>query len=369
MLNQQYKYRFIISGGGTGGHIYPAIAIANGLKKKYPQAEFLFVGADGRMEMEKVPRAGYEIVGLPIIGLQRRLTLKNVLVPFKLIQSLIRAKRIIKQFKPDVAVGVGGYASAPLLRKAESMGIPCLIQEQNGYAGLTNKLLADKVKTVCVAYDNMERYFPKGKLVKTGNPVRTDIIDKKIETSQAKVAFGLNENIVTLLVIGGSLGARTINESVGAMLPKLRALGIQLLWQTGKSYFFDAQEQAKSYENVSVNEFIYNMDVAYAAADVVISRAGALSISELCLVGKPTILVPSPNVTEDHQTKNAKALVQANAAILVKDIEASQKLESCFLGLVADAKRQAELSEAIIKLGIPDATDRIVAEVSKLLKA
>jgi UDP-N-acetylglucosamine--N-acetylmuramyl-(pentapeptide) pyrophosphoryl-undecaprenol N-acetylglucosamine transferase len=276
MSDTKNKYRFIISGGGTGGHIYPAIAIANGLKAKYPEAEILFVGAEGRMEMEKVPCAGYQIIGLPIMGLQRRLTLKNFLVPFKLLQSLWRAKKIIKDFDPHVAIGVGGYASAPLLKKAEALDVPCLVQEQNGYAGLTNKLLAKKAKTICVAYDHMDIYFPADKIVKTGNPVRTDIIENKVNASDAKKSFGLAEEKLTVLVIGGSLGARTINESIADLLPELKDRNVQLLWQTGKFYFPKAEEQAKGYDNVSANEFIYGMDEAYAAADVVISRAGAL---------------------------------------------------------------------------------------------
>ncbi len=368
MAMSENKYRFIISGGGTGGHIYPAIAIANGLKNKYPNAEFLFVGAEGRMEMEKVPRAGFNIVGLPIMGLQRRLTFKNLLVPFKLYQSLSKAKKIIKKFAPHVAIGVGGYASAPLLKKAEQLGVPCLIQEQNGYAGLTNKLLASKAETICVAYDNMDKYFPSDKIVKTGNPVRTDIIKNDINSADAKKSFGLKEDQLTVLVIGGSLGARTINESIAGLLPELKEKGVQLLWQTGKWYYTKAQEVVEAFDNVSVNEFIYNMDEAYAAADVVISRAGALSISELCLIGKPTILIPSPNVAEDHQTKNAMALVNANAAVLVKDTDAHNQLGTSLFALIDNKEKQKDLSQNILKQGIPDATDRLVEEVSKLIK-
>ena len=368
MAMSENKYRFIISGGGTGGHIYPAIAIANGLKSKYPNAEFLFVGAEGRMEMEKVPRAGFNIVGLPIMGLQRRLTFKNLLVPFKLYQSLSKAKKIIKKFAPHVAIGVGGYASAPLLKKAEQLGVPCLIQEQNGYAGLTNKLLASKAETICVAYDNMDKYFPSDKIVKTGNPVRTDIIKNNINSADAKKSFGLKEDQLTVLVIGGSLGARTINESIAGLLPELKEKGVQLLWQTGKWYYTKAQEVVEAFDNVSVNEFIYNMDEAYAAADVVISRAGALSISELCLIGKPTILIPSPNVAEDHQTKNAMALVNADAAVLVKDNDAHNQLGTSLFALIDNKEKQKDLSQNILKQGIPNATDRLVEEVSKLIK-
>ncbi len=367
-MKSNNKYRFIISGGGTGGHIYPAIAIANGLKARFPQADFLFVGAEGRMEMEKVPRAGYEIVGLPIAGLQRRFTLKNLLVPFKLLQSLRQAKKIIKDFRPDVAVGVGGYASAPLLKKAEDLGVPCLIQEQNSYAGLTNKWLAKKVKTICVAYDQMEKYFPKEKIVKTGNPVRSDITETTIDQNEARVSFGLEKDKKTVLVVGGSLGAFTINESIEKLLPEFEKHNVQVLWQTGKYFHKRAEKAVVAYKNIAVNEFIYTMDKAYASADIVISRAGALSISELCLVGKPTILIPSPNVSEDHQTKNAMALVNEQSALLVKDNEAREKLSSVLFALISDEKKQQELSKNIIKLGFPDATERIVDEVVKLLK-
>lgn len=362
------KYRFIISGGGTGGHIYPAIAIANGLKAKFPTAEVLFVGAEGRMEMEKVPRAGYDIVGLPIMGIQRRLTWKNLLVPFKLIQSLFRAKKLVKNFRPDVAIGVGGYASAPLLRKAEGLGVPCLIQEQNSYAGLTNKMLAGKAEKICVAYDHMENYFPKEKITKTGNPVRSDIVSSTIDQNEARKSFGLEENKKTILVVGGSLGAFTVNESIERLLPEFAKHDVQVLWQTGKYFFERAKAISKDDKHVAANEFIYTMDQAYAAADVVISRAGALSISELCLVGKPTILIPSPNVSEDHQTKNAMALVDVEAAVLVKDIDSREHLGEVLFSLIKDDEKQKSLSENILKLGIPDATDRIVAEVSKLLK-
>lgn len=368
MSESNNKYRFIISGGGTGGHIFPAVAIANGLKARFPQSEFLFVGAEGRMEMEKVPRSGYEIVGLPIMGLQRRFTFQNFLLPFKLIKSLWMAKRIVKQFQPDVAIGVGGYASAPLLKKAEGLGVKCLIQEQNSYAGLTNKWLAKKVKTICVAYDHMERYFPKEKIVKTGNPVRSDIIDSRENQNEARVSFGLENDKKTLLIVGGSLGAFTINESIEKLLPEFEKHDMQVVWQTGKYFYERAKQAASTYKNVAVNEFIYTMDKAYASADVVISRAGALSISELCLVGKPTILIPSPNVSEDHQTKNAMALVDVDAAVLVKDIEARDQLGDALFALVKDENKQKELSENIVKLGFPDATDRIVEEVAKLLK-
>jgi UDP-N-acetylglucosamine--N-acetylmuramyl-(pentapeptide) pyrophosphoryl-undecaprenol N-acetylglucosamine transferase len=314
-----------------------------------------------------VPLAGYDIIGLPIVGIQRRLTLKNILVPFKLLLSLAKAKRIIKDFCPQVAIGVGGYASAPLLRKAEQLGVPCLIQEQNGYAGLTNKMLAKRAQTICVAYDNMDKYFPKDKIVKTGNPVRTDIFTNDINSSDAKSKFNLIPDSLTVLVIGGSLGAKTINQSVASLLPDLKKKGIQLIWQTGKSYFCQAENEVKGFSNVFLGEFIYNMKEAYAAADVVISRAGALSISELCLVGKPVILIPSPNVTEDHQMKNAKALVSKKAVLLVRDDLASKSLGTCLFNLIDDEAHQKELSQNILKLGIADATDKIVNEVAKLI--
>ena len=368
MSRPNNKYRFIISGGGTGGHIFPAIAIANGLKARFPQAQFLFVGAEGRMEMEKVPHAGYEIVGLPIMGLQRRFTFQNLLLPFMLLKRLWLAKKIVKDFKPDVAIGVGGYASAPLLKKAENLNVPCVIQEQNSYAGLTNKWLSKKVKTICVAYDNMGNYFPKDKLVKTGNPVRNDIFNTEVSQNEARFSFKLEEDKKTVLIVGGSLGAFTINESIEAMLADFKKHNIQVIWQTGKYFYARAKSSAASYENVSVNEFIHSMDKAYASADVVISRAGALSISELCLVGKPTILVPSPNVSEDHQTKNAMALVDIDAAILVKDIEARNELKVTLFDLLNNEEKQRLLANNIVKLGFPDATDRIVDEVVKLLK-
>lgn len=359
-------YRFIISGGGTGGHIYPAIAIANELKHRFPTSEIKFVGALGRMEMEKVPKAGYEIIGLPIMGIQRRLTLKNLAVPFKLIKSLWMAKQLIKSFKPDVAIGVGGYASGPLLKSAVRTGVPALIQEQNSYAGLTNKLLAKDVAKVCVAYEGMEIYFPKEKIVITGNPVRKDISITSVTKPEALTQFNLSEQKKTVLIIGGSLGARTINESIKESVNQLVAAGYQLLWQTG-AYYYENLKHLNS-QDVVVRDFIYEMDKAYAAADVVVSRAGALSVSELCLVGKPIILVPSPNVAEDHQTKNAMALVKKEAAILVKDVEAKEQLVEALLKLLADEEKQHILSENIKQMAKPNATDEIVNEIEKLLK-
>lgn len=366
MQSNLTPYRFIISGGGTGGHIYPAIAIANELKDRFPKAEIKFVGALGRMEMEKVPKAGYEIIGLPIVGIQRRLTLKNLAVPFKLIKSLFMAKKLIKTFQPNVAIGVGGYASGPLLKSAVGAGVPSIIQEQNSYAGLTNKLLSSDVVKVCVAYDNMEAYFPKDKIVITGNPVRKDISEISIPKNEALTHFKLSLDKKTILVIGGSLGARTINESIQASVDKLTEAGYQLLWQTG-AFYYEGLKSLNSHQ-VIVRDFIYEMDKAYAAADVVVSRAGALSVSELCLVGKPVILVPSPNVAEDHQTKNALALVNKNAAVLVKDVEAKQTLVEELLKLLADQEKQYLLSTNIKQLAKPNATVEIVNEIEKLLR-
>ena len=330
--------KVIISGGGTGGHIYPAISIANALKKADSNIEILFVGAEGKMEMEKVPAAGYDIIGLPVSGIQRRLTLKNLAVPFKLIKCINRANAIIKSFKPNVAVGVGGYASGPLLRQAANKGIPTVLQEQNSYAGLTNKLLAKKAKVICVAYEGMERFFPKEKIIVTGNPIRQDLYDLESIHVEAKEFFKLNPLKKTVLLLGGSLGARTMNESVLAAMDLLKSAGVQLIWQTGKYYYQKALDEWSKYNNddIKVYDFIYRMDYAYAAADVVISRAGAGTISELCMVGKPCILVPSPNVSEDHQTKNAMALVNKQAALLVHDVEARQRLITRTLELLID---------------------------------
>lgn len=362
------QYKVIISGGGTGGHIFPAIAIANAIKLKYPDTEILFVGAEGKMEMEKVPAAGYKIVGLPIIGIQRKLTLQNLKVPFKLLYSLIKARKIIKEFKPNVVVGVGGYASGPLLKIATKMGVPALLQEQNSYPGITNKLLAKTVQKICVAFDGMEQFFPKDKIIFTGNPVRQDIVDLTNKREKGLVEFGLSPDKKIVLVIGGSLGARTINESIEGGLDVLAKNNIQLLWQTGKGYADKAAESVKAYkENGLVTmPFISTMDLAYAVADVVVSRAGALSVSELCLTQKPSILVPSPNVSEDHQTKNAMALVNHKAAILVKDIEANQTLITTLLDLVNNESLQSELKNNIAKLAKPDAANVIADEVIKL---
>ncbi len=361
--------KVIISGGGTGGHIFPAVAIANKIKEKNPNCDILFVGAEGKMEMEKVPKAGYKIIGLPIRGLQRRLTLKNLAVPFKLLASLRQAKKIVKNFKPDVAIGVGGYASAATLRKAAQQGVPTLVQEQNSYPGITNKWLAKKAKTICVAYDGLDRFFPKEKIVKTGNPVRNDVVQIDGKRDEAFDFFGLDKNKKTVLVVGGSLGAGTINISFKEGIKKLIDNDIQVVWQCGKGYITNLSKFVKELNTnlVYISDFIYKMDLAYACADVIVSRAGAMSISELCLVGKPTILVPSPNVSEDHQTKNAMALVDKNAAILVKDQEAKNTLIDTVNTLINDVDTQNELSKNIKTLGIPDAADRIYKEIEKII--
>ncbi|ALD21379.1 undecaprenyldiphospho-muramoylpentapeptide beta-N-acetylglucosaminyltransferase [Hymenobacter sp. DG25A] len=359
--------RLIISGGGTGGHIFPAVAIANEVRRRQPDAEILFVGANGRMEMTRVPEAGYQIVGLDITGLQRRLTPKNLMFPVRVFRSVRKAGKLLEEFRPDAVVGVGGYASAPVLLAATSRAIPTLIQEQNSYAGLVNKLLARRVNKICVAYEGMDSFFPADKLVITGNPVRTEIASGNRE--EALKFFGLDPARPVLLVIGGSLGARTLNQSTAAALPRLREAGVQLLWQTGKTYFAEAEQQAAPFadSNLKALEFIQRMDLAYAAADVVISRAGALSVSELCLTGKPSILVPSPNVAEDHQTKNAMALVRRDAAILVADAEAPGRLYNEALALLQDKARQQQLSAHVRQLAHPEATGTIVDELLALV--
>ncbi|WP_187263793.1 undecaprenyldiphospho-muramoylpentapeptide beta-N-acetylglucosaminyltransferase [Pontibacter beigongshangensis] len=370
MSDRKRPYRVIISGGGTGGHIYPAVAIANQLKAVSPAAEILFVGAKGRMEMTRVPEAGYKIVGLWISGLQRRLTLDNLSFPLKVLSSVRQSHKILKEFKPDAVVGVGGYASGPLLYAATARKIPSLIQEQNSYAGITNKLLARRVSKVCVAYPNMEAFFPAEKLVLTGNPVRNDIMDSHAKRQEALEHFGLKPTHKTILVIGGSLGARTLNQSIAAGLEKIAAAGYQLIWQTGKAFFAEAQEAERPYQDKGIKafEFIRRMDLAYAVADVVISRAGALSISELCLAAKPAILVPSPNVAEDHQTKNAMALVQQEAALLVRDADARAAVVAAALQLAANEQEQQRLATNIRKLARPNAASDIVNELISLIK-
>ncbi|HSZ26012.1 MAG TPA: undecaprenyldiphospho-muramoylpentapeptide beta-N-acetylglucosaminyltransferase [Cytophagaceae bacterium] len=369
-MEKNRPYKIIISGGGTGGHIFPAIAIANAIREIHPDTEILFVGAEGKMEMEKVPQAGYKIIGLPVAGFHRKLTLKNLLFPFKLLRSLNKANKIVKEFNPDVAVGVGGYASGPLLYAAVGKKIPTLIQEQNSYAGVTNKILSKKAKTICVAYQEMDRFFPKEKIIYTGNPVRKDILEYRFKKQEGLLFFGLKENINTLFIMGGSLGARTINKSVTVNIDMLIESGVQVLWQTGKMYYKECKAlvERKNADKIKVVEFVKDMNLAYSVADIVISRAGALSISELCLVGKPVILVPSPNVAEDHQTKNALALVEANAAQLINDQQAEKVLILEVLKLLHNKEKQEIFAENIMKLGKPNAAREISEEVFKLIK-
>ena len=363
------KHKFIISGGGTGGHIFPAISIANALKKRLPDADILFVGALGRMEMERVPAAGYPIEGLPVSGFDRKNMLRNLKVLWNLLNSLMLARRIVKRFKPEVVIGVGGYASGPTLRAASALGIPTLIQEQNSYAGVTNKLLAKNAKRICVAYEGMERFFEKDKIVITGNPVRQDLFAVLPNSLEAYNYFGLDPKKKTILVVGGSLGARTINQSILAGLTRLAGTEIQMIWQTGKFYIEDARKAAEPFAspNLLVTDFVSRMDLAYSIADLVISRAGASSISELCLLGKPVILIPSPNVAEDHQTQNALALVRKNAAVLIKDADAMDQLVDKAIELISNEKELATLSSNILLMAEKDSADRIVEEVMKLI--
>ena len=359
-------YKIILSGGGTGGHIYPAIAIANALKARFPKSEFLFVGAKDKMEMQKVPQAGYSIIGLWISGIQRRLTFKNVLFPVKLVMSLFRSMAILNSFKPDVVIGTGGFASGPLLQVAAMKGVPTLIQEQNSFPGITNKLLSKKVTKVCVAYEGLERFFPKEKLILTGNPVRQDVVDLEGKSAEANTFFSLDPHKKTLLVLGGSLGARRINQLVESKLDYLKKLDIQLIWQCGKLYEED-YSRYNSNANVQVHTFLNRMDLAYASADVIISRAGASSVSELCVVGKPVIFIPSPNVSEDHQTKNASAVSGKGAALLIREQDLESNFESQFSALISSESTQLELSAAIKQLALKNATQSIVDEIEKLL--
>ncbi len=355
----------LLSGGGTGGHIYPAIAIANELKSRIPNAKFLFVGANDRMEMEKVPQAGYKIKGLNITGFNRSLSAKNLTFPFKLIDSLYKAKNIIKQFKPDVAIGTGGFASGPTLFMANKKHIPALIQEQNSFPGITNKLLAKNVQNICVAYDGLDKFFPKEKIIMTGNPVRQDIIDISKKRKEAVKYFRLDKQLRTLVILGGSLGARAINQTIEKNLKDLLKNEIQIIWQTGKLYF-DEYKKYDQIEGVQTHAFIQKMDLLYAAADILISRAGAGTISELCLVGKPVIFIPSPNVAEDHQTKNAMAVVKNNAAIMIKEDEIKEFSKE-FDKLFEDNQLQKELSVNIKNLALPNATAKIADAVEALL--
>lgn len=363
--------RFIISGGGTGGHIFPAISIANAIKAKLPQSEILFVGAENRMEMEKVPAAGYKIVGLPVSGFDRSHLLKNVKTLINLCRSMRKARQVVKSFQPQVAVGVGGYASGPLLRAAAALGVPTVLQEQNSYAGVTNKLLADKAACICVAYSGMERFFPKEKILLTGNPVRQDLLKAGDIRQEALNHYGLSNDKPVILVVGGSLGAGTLNNSMIKHIDELEASGVQVLWQCGKYYYQKmlAQLEGKTLKNVHLMEFLQRMDYAYAVANLVISRAGAGSISELCLLGKAVILVPSPNVAEDHQTKNAMALVSEDAAVMVKDVEAQEKLIPLALDLIHQQERLAVLRKNILKLAQYQSAERIAEEVIKQIKS
>ena len=362
------ELRVIISGGGTGGHIFPAVSIANAVKALRPDAKILFVGALGRMEMQRVPAAGYEIIGLPIQGFDRKNLLKNFKVLYKIWKSQRMAKKIIKDFRPQVAVGVGGYASGPTLNMAAAKGIPCLLQEQNSYAGVTNKLLAKKAAKICVAYEGMERFFPAEKIMMTGNPVRQQLLDTTITHEDAVRSFGFDPTKKVVLIVGGSLGARTLNESVLQHLDQIRKSDVQFIWQTGKFYSAEISERLKGQNipNLTVTDFISDMGVAYKAADLVVSRAGAGSISEFCLLGKPVILVPSPNVAEDHQTKNAMALVNKAAALYVKDAEADKILLPLAIDTAKDDAKLQSLHENILKMALPDSADMIAKEVIKL---
>jgi len=362
------NYKFILSGGGTGGHIYPAVAIADELRSRYPNADFLFVGASDRMEMDKVPQAGYKIEGLWISGIQRKLSIQNLTFPLKLIISLLRSRKIIKEFKPNVVIGTGGFASGPLLQVATSKNIPTLIQEQNSFPGITNKLLGKKVNTICVAYEGLEKFFPKEKIRVTGNPIRKDLLNVHNKHIEGKDTFTLTHKKITLLVLGGSLGARRINQLIEEHIGFFEAQNIQVIWQCGKLYY----EQYKQYNqlaNIQVHAFLNNMDMAYAAADIIISRAGAISVSELCIVGKPVIFIPSPNVAEDHQAKNAKAVADKNAAILIKEKDLDAEFKNQFSELILNENRRQELSKNIETLALSNATNDIVDEVEKLLKA
>lgn len=366
-------YRIIISGGGTGGHIFPALSIADAIKSKHPEAKILFVGADNRMEMQRVPDAGYDIIGLPIAGFDRKNLLKNIKVLWLIIKSQLKARKIIKDFAPQVAVGVGGYASGPTLKMAASMNIPTLIQEQNSYAGVTNKILSKKAKMICVAYDGMERFFPYEKIKFTGNPVRKSLIEMRANRSEARKAMGIDENKKCVLIVGGSLGARSINEAILANIELINAnKEIQFVWQTGKLYFEEMKQRVKeagSPENLIVTDFVSNMANALSAADLVVSRAGAGSISEFALLGKAVILVPSPNVSEDHQTKNAMALVDKDAAIYIADAKAKEELVKKAIETVCDSERIATLEKNVEKLGKPNAAEVIADEVLMLADA
>ncbi len=369
-MKEVTKYRIIIGGGGTGGHVFPAISIANALGSMLDGVRFLFVGATGKMEMEKVPQAGYDIVGLPVAGFQRKLTLKNVTFFFKLIRSMQISRRLIRTFKPDIAIGVGGYASGPIVKAAARRRVPVLIQEQNSYAGVTNRILAKSAKKICVAYEGMEKFFPPDRIVLSGNPIRQDLLLPESERNESFAQFGLDPEMPVILLIGGSLGAKTLNESVLNNIHLIKESGIQMLWQSGSYYYEKAKVALELHAvgNIVLVPFITEMNRAFQVADLIISRAGAGTISELCLIGKPVILVPSPNVAEDHQTSNARALTDKQAAILIADIDARDTLIGTALELVNDKKRKKELSENIRTLAIPDSAERIAEEVIKILE-
>jgi len=364
------SYKFIVSGGGTGGHIFPALSIADGLRKRFSDCEILFVGAEGKMEMEKVPAAGYRIVGLPVAGFHRGEIWRNFAFIPKLIRSMLEAKKVVKYYSPDVVIGVGGYASGPILRVAASLGIPTVLQEQNSFAGVTNKILGKKANKICVAYDKMERFFPAGKIVFTGNPIRQGLTSITRRTAEAKAFFQITSEHPVILVVGGSLGARTLNQSMLASLDLIRKADVVIIWQTGKYYYPAIQTQlnADPVSNIRLIEFIPRMDLAYSIADLVISRAGAGTISELCMVGAASILVPSPNVSEDHQTFNAMSLVEKDAAILVKDSDAVSELIPDALALVNNQEKCLKLSQNILRLATPHATEDIVEVIADLLK-
>ncbi len=361
--------KVVISGGGTGGHIFPAISIANEIRNSEEDgSDIFFVGAEGRMEMERVPEAGYPIIGLPVKGFDRKNIFKNIKVLWDLYKSMRKARYLLTDFKPDIVIGVGGYASGPTLKEAQKLGIPTLIQEQNSYAGVTNKLLAAKADAICVAYEGMERFFPADKIVMTGNPVRANILDTTVSKEEAKRQLGLDPNRPLVLAVGGSLGARTINEALKIAYPEIVAAGASLLWQTGKLYYKECAEIAGNAENVAVTQFIKRMDLAYRAADIMVSRAGASSISEIQLVGMPAILVPSPNVAEDHQRKNAQALVDHDAAIMLLDADCCQNLAKTVISLLGDEARRKTLAENVKKMALPNAAAKIVAKVREILE-
>lgn len=359
--------KILISGGGTGGHIFPAVSIANAIKRRYPDAEILFVGADNRMEMERVPAAGYKIVGLPVAGFDRKKIWRNFGVLWKLFKSMLKARKIVRDFAPDIVIGVGGYASGPTLKAAQRQGVPTLIQEQNQYPGVTNKLLAAKADAICVAYENMDRFFPKEKIILTGNPVRESLTQCNLTKAQARETFGLAPDKFTVLAVGGSLGARTINNSVAALLDALKNHGAQVLWQTGKLYAQECAAIAKDRDEVVATQFISDMAAAYRAADIVLSRAGAGTISELQLLGKPSILIPSPMVAEDHQRKNAQSLADKNAAVMVLDNEAAEKIEGVVTALINDPERVEALGKNISLMALPNSDERIVDEIEKII--